>query len=140
MRDWANRRRDDPDTEEAKLARAKLIVMMKNLGERPIESFSARGHPQGCVGFLRDEAYGWVFGDSDFDWWCEAAGFDPRQVRRKAQSIYDNGLPDMKHQRARAAIRRPYKGRRKQNPTLISRALAVTLPAISPSVRAAAAL
>lgn len=39
------------------------------------------------------EANTWFYGQSDFDWWCEAADFDPAYVREKAQSIVENGYP-----------------------------------------------
>jgi hypothetical protein len=44
--------------------------------------------------FLRDDARRWFFGQSDFEWWCEMAGFDLEYVREKARKVIENGLPD----------------------------------------------
>ena len=33
------------------------------------------------------QARSWFFGDSDFEWWCEAAGYDPNIVQNKARQI-----------------------------------------------------
>lgn len=94
--DWLSRRREEPDSELSQLAKSKLLIMMRNLGGKPVEqSKAASGYPGGWKGLLRDEAYRWFFDRSDFEWWCEMAGFEPRHVLENARKVYDNGIPEM---------------------------------------------
>ncbi len=42
----------------------------------------------------RAEAYRWFFEPrSDFEDWCDTAGFDHDYVRAKAREVYENGIP-----------------------------------------------
>lgn len=69
---------------ESRLAQAKLLVMFTTLTGRAW-GISNAGKKQ----VLALQARSWFFGDSDFEWWCEAAGYDPRVVRGKARRIVD---------------------------------------------------
>lgn len=108
--DWLSRRRDVPDTELSLLAKSKLLIMMRNLGGKPVEQVTYPARRE----FLREDARRWFFERSDFQWWCEQANFEPDYVLEKALGVYENGLPerskataDMKaYQRAYHANRR----------------------------------
>jgi hypothetical protein len=90
--DWRNR--GTPEIPEQRLAKAKVLVMLQNLGGRSREQKGSNSqHPQGHRGFVRDEAHRWFFGRSDFEQWCDTAGLNPDFVREKAKQVYENGLP-----------------------------------------------
>lgn len=81
-----NRRDEGYKHELAKLARAKLIVMLSMLGGKPIDC-EAKAHKE----LFREEAYRWFFDRSDFERWCEYAGLEPDYVRGKARRVYEDG-------------------------------------------------
>lgn len=74
-------------TPELRLARAKILSMLCDLGGRGfgVLSYEREKH--------RHDAYRWFFGSSDFGSWCEMAGYDPAYVRQKARQVHDKGLP-----------------------------------------------
>jgi hypothetical protein len=75
---------------EQNLAIAKLTVMLECLGGRCREVSPAQPHLRQLI---IDEAHRWFFEKSDFEWWCEVAGYEPDYVREKAKRILENGLP-----------------------------------------------
>ncbi len=111
--DWLNRRRDAPETDESKLAKAKLVIMLRNLGGQPVEMY---GNRSACIAHLRLTASRWFFERSDFNWWCEAAGFEPEYVRENARRIYEHGLPAKQKSTADInAYMRTYQKRKRRN-------------------------
>lgn len=80
-------------TNEENIAHAKILTMLQDLGARIIgESFMANAAQNRER--LRQQAYHWFFSPkSDFEAWCDTAGFDPVYIREQAQKVYDEGLP-----------------------------------------------
>ncbi len=68
-----------------RLAKAKLVTMFQDL----------LGTPAGCAGNgkeqLRQSAHRWFFGASDFEIWCDTAGYLPEIVREAARKLHDCG-------------------------------------------------
>jgi hypothetical protein len=79
--------------------------MVRNLGGKPIEQ---NGNKEAWRAHVREEARRWFFGSSDFEWWCEQAGFEPEYVREKARLVLENGLPESGMRRQ--SVRLPLKG------------------------------
>ena len=78
------------------MAIAKLAVMLECLAGRCRET--GANNP-GTKEAIRTQANHWFFGQTDFEWWCEMAGFEPEFVREKAQHIVEHGLPASSMQR-----------------------------------------
>jgi hypothetical protein len=72
---------------EENLAKAKILTMLEDL------SGKARSTPSERVK-LQNEAYRWFFRPSDFEDWCDIAGFDPEYLREKAKEVHLNGMPE----------------------------------------------
>ena len=83
-RDWSDRKGGQAECAETRLAKAKLLVMLETLAGRARDT-SNYGQKQA----LALQSRSWFFNESDFEWWCEAAGYDPDRVRRKARKIVD---------------------------------------------------
>lgn len=92
--DWLSRKDTAKDTPETRLAKAKLMVMLRNLAGSGREAGNNKD-------YLRHDAHNWFFGNGDFQWWCEIAGFEPDYVREKARKVYENGLPESSMMRKR---------------------------------------
>lgn len=70
---------------EERLAMAKLTLMFEDITGRPrISSGQNRA-------WMRDQAYRWFFGESDFEAWCDSAGYNPEVARKRARQIWENG-------------------------------------------------
>lgn len=68
-----------------RLARAKLFSMFQDLaGQTP--------GPPAEKSYNRDQAHRWFFNESDFELWCDMAGYDPRWVRQKARKVAITGF------------------------------------------------
>jgi len=76
----------DVKSSEENLAKAKILTMLENLAGKTKE-LTQRS-------LRRDESYRWFFEPrSDFEDWCDTAGFDPDYVREQAKKVYEEGLP-----------------------------------------------
>lgn len=73
---------------EQKLAEAKIMVMIQDLAGIIIgEDKSARHR-------VMINAFDWFFrAGSDFEAWCDFAGFNPDYIRLRAKVIHQGGLP-----------------------------------------------
>jgi hypothetical protein len=75
-----------PRSPEQKLAAAKILQMLQDLGGK---GWADKGNKR--INHIRAER--WFFGPSDFELWCETAGLDPETVRNKAKEIDTQGWP-----------------------------------------------
>lgn len=80
------RQEDNELAPEVKLARAKLLTMFQDIAGRPM------GASISNQSALRLQAHGWFFGKSDFEVWCEMAGYSPQIVRKRAKKAYEEGV------------------------------------------------
>lgn len=78
-----------PRSPEQRLAAAKILVHLQDLcGSGPVESKAYRTQYQ-------HNASRWFFnppGTTDFEIWCDTAGFDPETVRQKARHFERHGF------------------------------------------------
>jgi hypothetical protein len=75
-------------TPEQRLAVAKILRMLQDLAGKSHVGASERFK-------VEDEASRWFFnpsGTTDFELWCEMAGFDAEVVRQKAREVRVNGF------------------------------------------------
>lgn len=87
--DWVTRRREEASSPEQRLAQAKLLVMLQDLGGKAWGYTKEREK-------LRNDAL-WFFSPcGDYAAWCEMAGFTPSVVLDKAMAIYEQGWPRLR--------------------------------------------
>lgn len=79
-----------PRTPEQRLAAAKILIMLQDLGG------VNRGCGAGATLANQIHAERWFFGRSDFELWCETAGLNPETVRKSASKVKENGFPKEK--------------------------------------------
>ncbi|HEX4611075.1 MAG TPA: hypothetical protein VH092_22990 [Urbifossiella sp.] len=79
-------RKTASDSNEENLAKAKIATMFEDLGGKARSTPGERFKHQ-------NDAYRWFFRPSDFEDWCDTAGYDPEYIREKARQVYENGLP-----------------------------------------------
>lgn len=75
-----------------------MLIMLEILGGRIREQIPLQNREQNRRRF-QDDAHRWFFEKSDFEWWCEVAGFEPEYVREKARKLLESGLPESVMQR-----------------------------------------